>query len=267
MMRKGHRKTSSEARPSQVYFNMATATTVKSEKPSLTSNDAAVLSALFNPESLPSSSVTISKAIPSLPHIPDSTLPGLQRREIAAIQSLNSESPSPPAVRTAISNLSSLIKEHPRYTPAYLNRAQATRLLIGEEDALFLPQNSDLLSGVLSDLNQAISLASPSSPADALSDFQASLLSKAHTHRGYLLLKASQAAGQTGLLLSTEVAGTGMDQLEELASKDFFLGGRYGNKIARELSVKTNPYAKMCGAIVQEAMRKEREEYEKGLHA
>ena len=39
------------------------------------------------------------------------------------------------------------------------------------------------------------------------------------------------------------------------------LGGRYGNKIARQLSVQTNPYAKACGAIVKEALRKEREEF------
>lgn len=38
---------------------------------------------------------------------------------------------------------------------------------------------------------------------------------------------------------------------------DFQQGGRYGNEIARQMAVKTNPYAKMCGAIVKEAMRKE----------
>jgi hypothetical protein len=42
-----------------------------------------------------------------------------------------------------------------------------------------------------------------------------------------------------------------------MASRDFFVGGRYGNKIAQQMSVQTNPYAKMCGAIVKEAMRKE----------
>jgi hypothetical protein len=48
-----------------------------------------------------------------------------------------------------------------------------------------------------------------------------------------------------------------VDRLEEMASHDFFLGGRYGNKAAQQLAVQTNPYAKMCGAIVKEAMRKE----------
>jgi hypothetical protein len=49
----------------------------------------------------------------------------------------------------------------------------------------------------------------------------------------------------------------GPDQLEEMASRDFFFGGRYGNKVAQQLAVQTNPYAKMCGAIVKEALRKE----------
>ena len=46
-------------------------------------------------------------------------------------------------------------------------------------------------------------------------------------------------------------------ELEEMASRDFFMGGRFGNKVAQQLAVQTNPYAKMCGAIVQEAMRKD----------
>lgn len=42
-------------------------------------------------------------------------------------------------------------------------------------------------------------------------------------------------------------------------------GGKYGNRAARELGIRTNPYAKMCGAIVKEAMKREREAFEKGL--
>ena len=45
--------------------------------------------------------------------------------------------------------------------------------------------------------------------------------------------------------------------LEEMASRDFVMGGRYGNEIARGLAVATNPTAKLCGSIVREAMRKE----------
>ena len=55
--------------------------------------------------------------------------------------------------------------------------------------------------------------------------------------------------------------GLSSTALEELAGRDFALGGRYGNKTARQLSVQTNPYAKACGAIVKEALRKERDEF------
>ncbi len=157
--------------------------------------------------------------------------------------------------------LSAIINDHPNYAPAYLNRAQATRLLIGEESNLFLPHTSNLISRALLDLNRTISLTTLPCPTDPLSDLQASLLSKAHTHRGYLLLKASQAVPLAKRSLPTDLAGTSSEQLEEMASRDFALGGRYGNQIARQLSVRTNPYAKMCGAIVKEAMRKEREDY------
>lgn len=242
---------------------------IQLEKSSLTSNDEAVLSALFDPESSPSSLISISKTAPSLPHIPDTTLPDLQRQELEAIKSLDHESPSRVSIESAISNLSHLIVQQPQYAPAYLNRAQATRLLIGEERDLFQPQNSNLISRILSDLNQTISLATPTSPSSPLSNLQATILSKAHTHRGYLCLKASHVARTTtskpnpatatttNTPLPPETSGITAADWEEMASKDFFLGGRYGNKIAQELSVKTNPYAKMCGEIVREAMRKE----------
>lgn len=44
---------------------------------------------------------------------------------------------------------------------------------------------------------------------------------------------------------------------EEAASRDFALGGRYGNDIAKGLAVSTNPTAKLCGQMVREAMKKE----------
>jgi hypothetical protein len=44
---------------------------------------------------------------------------------------------------------------------------------------------------------------------------------------------------------------------EENASRDFMMGGRYGNEIAKALAVSANPTAKLCGEMVREAMRKE----------
>lgn len=97
-----------------------------------------------------------------------------------------------------------------------------------------------------------------------ISQLQADLLASAHTHRGYLLLKAASASAivhSTQLALPLTLVGLSSSAMEELASRDFALGGRYGNRIARQLSVQTNPYAKACGAIVKEALRKEREEF------
>jgi hypothetical protein len=114
----------------------------------------------------------------------------------------------------------------------------------------------------LADLGAAITLATPDpSPTTAcISPLQADLLANAHTHRGYLLLKAASASAQPpAVALPPPLAGLSSTTLEELASRDLALGGRYGNKIARQLSVRTNPYAKACGAIVSEALRTERE--------
>ncbi len=49
--------------------------------------------------------------------------------------------------------------------------------------------------------------------------------------------------------------------LEEAASRELGIGGRYGNETARQLAVKTNPYAKLCGSIVREALTKEISDY------
>jgi hypothetical protein len=56
----------------------------------------------------------------------------------------------------------------------------------------------------------------------------------------------------------------GPERLEEMASWDFQQGGRYGNPVAKQLAVHTNPYAKMCGAIVRDAMKAEIEEWLQG---
>ena len=57
--------------------------------------------------------------------------------------------------------------------------------------------------------------------------------------------------------LPAELKASDPAELEEWASRDFEKGGRYGNGVAREMAKATNPYAKLCGAIVGEAMRRE----------
>jgi hypothetical protein len=230
----------------------------------LTPNDSAILSALFDPESSPSSnsSILISDT-PSLPHISSALLPTLRAHEALAIRPLNTQSPNLTAIETAIRDLSSLIEAYPDYAPAYLNRAQATRLRLesGTSSKFFTIATLPLTTQLFSDLGTAITLITPATSTAPISSLQADLLANAHTHRGYLLLKAASASDLLPLALPPTLTDLSSTALEELASRDFALGGRYGNKIARQLSVQTNPYAKACGAIVKEALRKEREEF------
>ncbi|OJD31554.1 uncharacterized protein BKCO1_4700075 [Diplodia corticola] len=227
--------------------------------PTLSSNDAKVLSALFDRESSSSASIKIAPQPPqTLPHIADSLLPTLQAAERTAILLLNTQKPSLEDANAAIRALNELIEQHPNYASTYANRAQAMRLRIEDEDRMFEDENVETTEALLADLSRAIELASPASPQDPLSSLQARLLAIAHTHRGYLLLKAAKAAGEATLHTGPkEVRGRDKDSLEEMASREFFLGGRYGDKTAKEMAVRTNPYAKMCGAIVKQAMREE----------
>ncbi|KAJ5924229.1 hypothetical protein N7466_008416 [Penicillium verhagenii] len=252
---------------------------IAASRPSLTSNDAAVLQALFDAESSPSSGITVDSSLPPWPkavNISQEDLLSLKNREIEIIRELQpSMNPTCEVVQSAVDRLSALLVQYPSYPSAYTNRAQAFRMLVDlqfdntemstddtSNDALFTPQAADMSSQILADLGQAITYATPASPADPVSSAQARLLADAHTHRGYLLLKAARLK-KNAVEKNEEAFGPdrlrelGADQLEEMASRDFFLGGRYGNKVAQQLAVQTNPYAKMCGAIVQEAMRKE----------
>lgn len=250
--------------------------------PNLTSNDSAVLQALFDAESSPSSGITIDSTLPPFPdklQVSKTEHEKLSTRERSIITDLQVEDVSRETIQSAIEALTALIEEYPTYPSAYVNRAQAFRMLVDnlftEEQTFEMkvdgplfndPGNKAIVSRLLSDLGRAITLCTPSSPTDPISPIQARILADTHTHRGYVLLKAARAkANHTDKSsLKTEEESPQIweldaDQLEEVASRDFLFGGRYGHKIAQQLSVQTNPYAKMCGAIVKEAMRKEAE--------
>ncbi|KAF2755149.1 hypothetical protein EJ05DRAFT_124068 [Pseudovirgaria hyperparasitica] len=232
----------------------------------LTSNDARVLTALFDPESSPNSTPKTDASLPPYPSIASSTLSTLRALEASAIRPLNVPHPSAHAIQTAISALTDIINQEPTYASAYANRAQARRLALC--DPLFAHENATEVEALFADLDACITHASPASPISPVSPHQVRLLAAAHTHRGYLLMKAATAAQESALLVGPVRART-KDELEEQASREFFLGGRYGDRTAREMSVRTNPYAKMCGAIVKEAMKKEREEFmglNQGMH-
>jgi hypothetical protein len=301
---------------------MASAATIIAPRIKLTSNDAAVLQALFdngegsfsssahdeNPSSDSSftaatnsgQSVRIDASLPSFPicSVKETSLQSLKDRELAIIRRIQSHTQTQTSsssysdkegtyqiLKQAIDGLSSLITEHPDYPPLYANRAQALRMLIqspsssiieesDKDAAIFYPENINTATQLLSDLGKAISLASPSNSSGSVSPAQARLLSNTYTHRGYLLLKAGKIRKEEE---ETETEGSekkstggpeqllriaSRDELEEMASQDFFQAGRYGNEVAKQLSVQTNPYAKMCGAIVKEALKKEIEEFQ-----
>lgn len=108
---------------------------------------------------------------------------------------------------------------------------------------------------ILAALSKAIELASPEVAIAAISPSMANLLSQAYTQRGALLYTLFNKASKDES--GASVLGMDKDALELAASKDFYEGGRYGNAMGREMAVKTNPYARLCGAIVKEALTRE----------
>ncbi|KIW95569.1 uncharacterized protein Z519_04154 [Cladophialophora bantiana CBS 173.52] len=223
------------------------------ETSKLSANDTNVLSALFDPELSLTSATQVENRL--LDDQVPSSLKRLREQERLALQSVNLEQPQPADIEHSISQLSEIIANEPSYASAWNNRAQARRMLIRDED---LPRNPCTVVEIFQDLAQAISLTTPSGPDVILSDLDAKVLASAHTHRGYLLLLASKSEDSRKLLAALpHLRDLSIQELEEAASRELGLGGRYGNETARQLAVKTNPYAKLCGSIVREALTKE----------
>ncbi|EPE03205.1 hypothetical protein F503_01541 [Ophiostoma piceae UAMH 11346] len=196
------------------------------------------------------------------------------------------------AYRTALSGLEELIARYPKYASAMNNRAQALRRLYGDDILLErteAPSNSDrtsataaILQGdaatrdereeaaatVLSDLDRTIALLMPASSSSSspnpspttLSPTANKTLSQAFTQRGALYYATSthMASGQrcNSRIERPEVEWSRED-FEEAAARNFDLGGRFGNDLARELAVGINPTAKLCGQMVQQMMKDE----------
>jgi len=186
---------------------------------SLTLNDSITLTRLFDPESSPDSSlVPISPSLPADPNYPSEVLSRLQSTELEAIRL------SDTSATDALSLLGDLITKYPRYASAYNNRAQLRRILKQDKGE------------VLADLDEAIQIATPTMPLTPVSNLQAKVLCAAWTQKGVVLL----ACGD-----------------EDRAAAAFQAGARYGGEVARQMAVRANPYARLCGAIVKKAMRNE----------
>lgn len=129
---------------------------------------------------------------------------------------------------------------------------------------------------VLSDLERCIALLMPANPLSAaLSPTAAKTLSLAFTQRAAIYHSTSKRIGPSRKILAhlattaetreqegeehvgrAEAQWSRLD-FEEAASRDFAMGGRFGNEIARGLAVGTNPTAKLCGQMVQQMMKNE----------
>jgi hypothetical protein len=122
---------------------------------------------------------------------------------------------------------------------------------------------------VISDLERAIELVTPPNGTSHTSPAQAKLLGQAWMQKGAIywgMSRQSGASTEPRTAASSEIASAVMDleildwdksQLEEEGSRCFYMAGMYGNEAGKNLAVHTNPYARLCGNIVKEAMKRE----------
>jgi tetratricopeptide (TPR) repeat protein len=200
----------------------------------LSVRDTRVLGLLFDPEAQQSPTDTHTVTQTTL----NAELTTEELSEIRHIERHAVQLAEQGAMEEAELLLSRMIQKYPNGRPSlWNNRAQVRRL-------------SKNVSGALEDLSQAIHLATPALLNATSSDY-VNVLSHAHSHRAtiYMLLARGEISG----VLENESP----ERLEEYASRDFAMAGKYGSELAKAMAVRTNPYAKMCGAIVQSALRKE----------
>jgi hypothetical protein len=238
--------------------------------------DELILTQVFDPESSPDTpEIKIDPSLPSDPHIPDpALLQQLQKRELEAIRLVenytaavaSTDLPNLPTTKHAVFTqalalLAGLLDEHPSYASAYNNRAQLRRWHV--DDAADAAAEQQL---ALQDLDTAIKLASSSRADGAVSAPQAKLLAAAWTQRGAVFWGMGQRwtgsmeeerQRKMGEGQGVEWAGWDGVRLEEEGSRCFFMAGLYGSEIGRTMAVRTNPYARLCGGIVREAMKRE----------
>ncbi|KAH8677458.1 hypothetical protein BX600DRAFT_506495 [Xylariales sp. PMI_506] len=251
----------------------------------LSRRDENVLDKIKDPESNPLTAMVVDPSLPKDPIITDMAVyERVSKRErdvILAMQQLEMQLASlkvaekiPDPIQeyqTCISHLGELITDFPRYASARNNRAQALRRLYGDNMLLQMKDQQALIPNAnnqeksqaaltaLADLDEAIALLTPKSLFASISPQAAKTLSLAHTQRAAIYHMTSKSVSKNPLLLDQkrgEATWTKLD-FEGAASRDFALGGRYGNEIAKGLAVSTNPTAKLCGQIVREAMKKE----------
>lgn len=219
----------------------------------LSRNDSKVLDAIFDSEGSPSSATHISSTAFSLGDIAEEEYLRLHETQSKALATVNVPSPDVEVVHGVINTLTGILDEQPLFAPAYANRAQATRLLINDEK-IFKADGVARLESIVEDLERTIEHASPTSPNETLSPIRAHTLATPYTHLAYLLLLASRTENAE---LPAKFKPTPGKSAEDMASEMFGLGGLYGNRVAQEMAVKTNPYARLGGEMVKEALKED----------
>ncbi|KAL0470650.1 hypothetical protein QR685DRAFT_524191 [Neurospora intermedia] len=256
---------------------------------SLSTRDLNVLEKIQDPEYDPARIVQVDTSLPKDPNFKDQAVydkvAQLERNIILSIQQLELANAKPAAhgttdvnktiqgYRDCVTQLGSLIQEYPEYASARNNRAQAIRRLVG--DSMLISGSQQLHQALirdiddakrlqmaetaLSDLDRAISLLTPATPQTRLSQNVVRTLSSAHTQRAAIYHMTSKLMESNTLAVPQGRREGSWNKLdfEENASRDFAMGGRYGNEIAKALAVSTNPTAKLCGQMVREALKKE----------
>ena len=242
----------------------------------LTSNDDTILSKIFDPESTPNARLMVDSLLPKDPHIDGKTLEMIQNKERDIVKTIEgvlkhgeeTDIGRKAKLSEAYSQLSSLVETYPKAASVRNNRAQLSRMILGPSFIIHPVEKEPTtasspilptLPTVLQDLDNAIELASPPTAGQAVSPFQCRILGHAYTQRAALFHAASKDSNVMARFreLGTLFSNWDIDNFEEAASRDFFMGGRYGNEIGKALAVHTNPTAKLCGQMVQEAMKRE----------
>ena len=133
--------------------------------------------------------------------------------------------------------ISGIIEEAPMYASAYNNRAQLNRLLHPEDT-----------QAAIEDLNTAITLARPMKEDGVISQMQADVLRNAYGQLAAIYVRKSQ--------LSHDL--TTSWQMQTRASDMMVHAAEYGEEIANSVAASLNPYAKLCGSMLESILKQER---------
>ncbi|ODV92225.1 hypothetical protein CANCADRAFT_812 [Tortispora caseinolytica NRRL Y-17796] len=150
-------------------------------------------------------------------------------------------------IHRALIEINELLRKYPNYASAYNNRAQIRRMK-GEIDEAIIDLYECLKHArpeVLSGAPDTQYIPSGSVPVRIPSN-QVLILSQAHAQLGSIYMsKASNLSDDEGWSLKAQ------------ASKHFAASGVYGNELSRKLATAINPYARLCGSIVKQALEQE----------